>query len=121
MFLTLLLKYWKYVLGVAILSALGAIILVQHLELSSAQSSLAHCRAQSAILSSTIFAQNAAIRAAHAEQKILSRKVALAEHAAKHIELVTVTKIERIKAIPIGPSCKDAMSFLRKEALRFPK
>jgi hypothetical protein len=111
-----LLKYWKEVLGLIAIAGLAAVAFVFHVELVSAQHALTKCEAQSAVLSGSIAEQNAAIASLHRANASLQKSLLSAEHAAHQVDVLTVTKIERVKATPIGPSCKDAMGFLRKEA-----
>ena len=114
--LTLLLKYWKEVLAGIVIVALGAVAFVLHMELVSAQNSLAHALAQNSVLSSTISMQNSNISKAGKEQQTLTKQLDKAEHAAKRIAVLTVTKYKYITKYKIGPSCQDAMDFLRVEA-----
>jgi multidrug resistance efflux pump len=116
MMLTLLLKYWKEVLAGIVIVALGAVAFVLHMELVSAQNSLAHALAQNSVLSSTISMQNSNISKAGKEQQTLTKQLDKAEHAAKRIAVLTVTKYKYITKYKIGPSCQDAMDFLRVEA-----
>jgi hypothetical protein len=111
-----ILAYWKEILGGIIITALGAALVVLHIQLSSADHALASCRAKSIVMGSAIRAQNSSIHSLHVKEATLEKALARAEHQARRIAVVTVTRIERVKVATIGPSCQDAMGFLRKEA-----
>ena len=116
MIFTFLLKYWKYVLGLVALSALGAIILVLHMELSAAQSSLVKARTELATVSQALHTQNTAVARASVQEHAIQVALTHAEHRAQNIRVITRTLIKKIYTTPVGPTCTDAMDFLRKEA-----
>ncbi len=95
---------------------LGAVIFVLHLELTSAQSALTHCEAQSTVMSSTLAAQNASIKHYQAAQASLSKALAAAERANHKTEIKTRTLLVTVVKTKILPGCTHAMNFLRAEA-----
>ena len=111
-----LLKYWKLLLGGAIIVAAGVAIFILHMELSSAQAALSKSRAQTAVLSATVAEQNASIeRYAHAEAHLATR-VKATEAANAKTRTLTRTIVRTITETKIAPGCAAAMNFLRAEA-----
>ena len=111
--------YWKEILAGIVVVALGTLAFVFHMELVSAQAKLATCRAQSIVLSSTIGNQNKEIKALNQKQKQLDAKMKSAHEKVIHIRVFTAPKYHQIVKTPIGPSCPNAMNFLRKEEVQF--
>lgn len=119
MIFTFLLKYWKYVLGLVVLSALGAVILVQHLELSASQASLVKAKTELATTSQALRTQNSAIANTAKREQAISTALAIAQHHAQRVRVVTRTLIEHVRTTPVGTTCGDAMNFLRREDTLF--
>ena len=114
-----LLKYWKLIVGIAAVAALSAVILVLHLELSAAQSSLVRARTELATAAQALRTQNAAVAQAGIRERSVEAALRRAQHRAQRVRIITRTLIEHVRTAPVGPTCTDAMDFLRREGALF--
>lgn len=114
--ISILLKYWQLALAGVVAIAGGTAVLIYRGEAQSEAASLVRARSELAITDSAVRQQNQWIATLHAELVSTRGAVLAAERQNRKSKTVIETVVHDILIHPVGPTCQDALSYLRSQA-----